>query len=476
MTLSPYLVGIALNVGAVRAALPDHPSAIATLKDDNEVTFDPLGVAAVLHNPRASLSAARLYTQYDHSIFTWPHTMMMGAALIPVKVLVEHLTATFQSIHPAISLCTRDTQTLAVVSNMVFKEFPLDFSKMWVGDVIAYKSSTKPVNDFMIVCMDEELAQDRQHQGPSKATRWLGRRVLDAIMIMNGMILAVGAILGSLYIDIWAITLFCFYLIHCVAGFAISHTPLVVPQKMTIKDDSTVRYAIYQRPAGGTVVFKGRQDTMERWARITWEFKRSFYNDCLHWFWMISGTLSAIASVACMVNMQGFIQLIFLGQLVYASLAEIVATRVARILGGQANASNRTYLVSGNTFRTNGIIRATIEADAQFRLVGLDWVGLKRMPADRIFIDMQDLLLKQINEVQERIEAGNDVDSVPESDPASHPDVMAAFEAFRANRTDDEDPVLVQRIQDETRTALQTWWEKRRKTADGGARNGRPPV
>ncbi|CRG86558.1 hypothetical protein PISL3812_03568 [Talaromyces islandicus] len=475
MTRSRYLAGIALNVGAVRAALPSHRTAIATLKNDHDVTFDPLGVAAVLHNPRASLSAARLYTQYDRNIFIWPHLMMMGATLIPLKVLVEHMTATFQSIHPAISLCTRDTQTLPVVSNMVFKEFPLDFSKMWLADVIAYKSSAKPVNDFMIVCMDELGDDDRQHHGPSKVKIWILCRVLDLIMLLNGAIIGLGAVLGALFVDIWAITLFCFYLIHWATGWLMSVSPRVVPQKMTIKDDSTVRYAIYQRPAGGTVVFKGRQDTMERWARITWEFKRSPHNNILHWLWMITGTFSAIASVACMVNMQGSIQLVFLGQLVYASLAEILATRVARNLGSQTNASNRSCLVPGNKFRTEGITRATIEVDARLRLTGLDWVGLKRMPADQIFIDMQ-ALLKQINDFQERVEAGNATDSELKTVPESHPDVKAAFKAFQDNRTGEEDPGLVQRIQDEAHAALKTWWYNRTKETNGSTRNGRPPV
>ena len=39
------------------------------LKHSNEVSFDPLGVAAVPYNPRANISTARLYTQPDRSIF-----------------------------------------------------------------------------------------------------------------------------------------------------------------------------------------------------------------------------------------------------------------------------------------------------------------------------------------------------------------------------------------------------------------------
>ncbi|OKL59292.1 hypothetical protein UA08_05224 [Talaromyces atroroseus] len=453
-------VGLALNAVAVRAdelPLAKHGPE-ATLNNSTEVTFDPLGVAAVLHNPRASLSAARLYTQYDRRFFIWPHTMMMGATLIPVKVLVEHLTATFQSIHPAITLCTQDTQNLPVVSNMVFKEFPLDFGNMWLGDVIAFKSSSKPANDFMIVCMDSDDDDNRRQSpdGPSKMTQWLGCSALNLISLINGLIIVAGIVLGLLSADLWALTLFFFYGTHWLAGLAVSMTSLVTPQKINIKKDPTPRFAIYQRPAGGTVVFKGRQDTMEAWARSTWEFNRSLKNSILHWFWTITGTLSAICSVACMVNMLGYMQLAFLGLLVYASLAEIVATRITRILQGEAEALDRKFLVENNPFRTTGVIRATVEVDKKFRLSALDWVGLKRMPSDQIFRDMQDLLAR-INEFQAEVEAGREV--VPDRGPRWHEKVNEAFGRFAENRT--EDPVLVARIQEEAKNALEKWWRNR---------------
>ena len=66
----------------------------------NGVTFDPLAVAAILHNPRANTSAAKLYTQHDRDLFRWPHTMMFGGTLIPLKLLVQHLTSRPSSLHP----------------------------------------------------------------------------------------------------------------------------------------------------------------------------------------------------------------------------------------------------------------------------------------------------------------------------------------------------------------------------------------
>ena len=50
----------------------------ADLRGLDSITFDPLGVAAVLNNPRADLSAARLYVQSDRRAFRWPHTTMIG--------------------------------------------------------------------------------------------------------------------------------------------------------------------------------------------------------------------------------------------------------------------------------------------------------------------------------------------------------------------------------------------------------------
>lgn len=461
------------NVASARATgdlpLAQNSKPEAHLKTSTDVTFDPLGVAAVLHNPRASLSAARLYTQYDRRFFIWPHTMMMGASLIPVKVLVEHLTATFQSIHPAITLCTRDTQLLSVVSNMVFKELPLDFGNMWLGDVIAFKASLKPANDFMIVCMDDDdddtglptpasgsiKEKKGKHGGPSKVRRRLGCSALNMISLINGLIIVAGIVLGTLSADIWALTLFFFYGTHWLAGLAISTTSLVVPQKISIKPDPTIRYAIYQRPAGGTVVFKGRQDTMEAWARSTWEFKRTLKTNSLHWFWTFTGTMSAICSVACMVNMIGYMQLAFLALLVYASLAEIVATRITRLLQGEANAIRRTCFVDDNAYRTQGIIRATVEFGPKYRLTGLDWVELKRLPPDQLFKDMQRLLAR-LNEFQEAVEMGREV--VPVDGPKEHEAVKEALRDFREDRR--EDPVLVKRIQREATDALTEWWVK----------------
>lgn len=39
-----------------------------------KISFDPLALLAILHNPRAAASAARLYGQSYLGVFRWPHT------------------------------------------------------------------------------------------------------------------------------------------------------------------------------------------------------------------------------------------------------------------------------------------------------------------------------------------------------------------------------------------------------------------
>jgi hypothetical protein len=151
-------------------------------------------------------------------------------------------------------------------------------------------------------------------------------------------------------------------------------------------------------------------------------------------------------------------QLTFLALLLYASLAEIVATRIARILQGDANANTRSFLVDDNDFRTKAIIRATIEVKPKYRLDGLDWVELKRMPDESIFRDMQRLM-SRFTEFQRAVETGRE--AVPFREPREHDAIEAALREFRVNRS--EDPKLVERIQKEAIEALTEWWKGLKK-------------
>ncbi|CAG8010046.1 unnamed protein product [Penicillium nalgiovense] len=382
-SLSLYFSSLLSIVGLAQAEkFPQSLTDLrAQLKSDGGVTFDPLDVAAVLYNPRVDKSAARLYTQFDRGLFIWPHLTMIGGTLPPMQMLVERLNATMKWIHPSIKLCAQDTTMLPVrsdVSGNVFRQLPLNLSNAWLTDIISFQTSRQPGNDFAVVCVDamypsrdERQKNVRQQLG---TFTWLLRKwTLDSICLVNGTMLMTGMVCGILTADLWAFTLFLLYSIHWLASVLISFTSMVKIHKPDhIKNDPGVRYAVYERDEGGTVIFKGPQRELEEWARSTWEYDRNRGKDFLHWLWTLSGTFSGISSIACMVNMKGALQLAFLAVLVYSSLAEIVATRIARQL--QTRAHGRIYAekVLNNATRTKAIIRATLQISPKCRLRDLN--------------------------------------------------------------------------------------------------------
>lgn len=413
--------------GLAHAAEEKFPAPIADayaeLKVDDGVTFDPLGVAAVLYNPRADRSTARLYTQYDGHLFTWPHMTMIGGTLPPMQMLVERLTAPFKWIHPAIKMCANDTTMLPIrsdVSGNVFRQLPFNLSNTWLSDVIHFEPSSHPGNDFAIVYVDaihrsnskgekgEVLTQDEEIvRSNIGSIRWrAGKWALDFLCLFNGALVLAGMVCGILVADIWAFTLFLLYSCHWGVSVGISLVPMItvhIPPR--INPDSTDRYAVYEREEGGTVIFKGPQSTLETWARSTWEYNPSKVKDSLHWVWIVTGTLSAVASVACMVNMHGTIQLGFLGVLVYATVAEIGATRIARILQTSARGQIPKAFVRNNSSRSKAIIGATIGVAPKCRLAGLDWISMGLLPKMPAFEEMQTLL-KNIGEIIGDIKGG----------------------------------------------------------------------
>ncbi|CEJ54964.1 hypothetical protein PMG11_01250 [Penicillium brasilianum] len=392
-----------------------HPE----LKADNGVTFDPLGVAAVLYNERADRSAARLYTQYDREIFIWPHMTMIGGTLPPMQMLVERLTAPFKWIHPAIKMCAKDTTMLSIRSNIsgnVFRQLPYNLSNTWLSDIVSFEPSKHPGNDFAIVYVDRVHRKPKDDKADGSESddheeeiliqseignlRWqAGRWTLNVLCIINGAMVLTGMVFGILLADLWAFTLFLLYSFHWGASVAISLKKMVTihtPSK--IDPEASDRFAVYEREEGGTVIFKGPQRTLETWARSTWEYKPEWTKDSLHWLWVITGSLCGVASVACMVNMHGKMQLGFLGVLVYASVAEIGATRIARILQTKAQGPISKDAVRGNATRSLAIIRATLAVNPRCRLTGLDWISMGLLPDMLVFEEMQ-LLLADISQI-----------------------------------------------------------------------------
>ncbi|KAK6510871.1 hypothetical protein TWF506_009965 [Arthrobotrys conoides] len=419
-----------------------------SLKDDNDVTFDPLAVAAVLSNPRADRSAARLYLQLDRDDYKWPHTMMIGGTLPPMNTLVAHLSMNVTSIHPAITMCGIDIKLIPVRSDMIFKEFPVNSSNYRLNDLVEFRSSELAGNDFMVINMDDlDSKARRMHKlgmGP-----WPGRISLHLIGLANGLLLLIGVTLSVLTADIWAGTLFLFYALHWLASTFISYTQMIrIDVKGNIVEDPKPRYAVYQRPEGGTVIFKGRKETLERWARETMEFNKTPRINFLHWFWMISGTLAATSSVACMVNMRGYMQLGFLGVLLYSSAAEIIATQISRRLQAASRGDFSHQLVQGNITRTKGIIRATIENPPNCRLKGLNWIALELLPNWPLYEEMLRMLAR-INDLQEENEKNGSVDMEAEVEKAIR---MFLTETTKPG-TDPARIILARRIADETRDA-----------------------
>ncbi|KAJ6602113.1 hypothetical protein B0H10DRAFT_2081423 [Mycena sp. CBHHK59/15] len=385
------------------------------LKHSNEVSFDPLGVAAVLHNPRAETSAARLYTQPDRAIFRWPHTMMIGGVLPPLSVLVAYLTSKFSSIDPAVSMCLKDRINLPVRSTMAFPDIPISLSNAWLRDILAFKPSHYPENDFAVAEVGDSFEQLNLGEPTAFHTHVLTPfptptkprpaplTILDLLDLLCGLLILTGMVFSVLVGDVWARTLFLIYTLHWLAGTIISFNPLIKLQENKIVLDTSTQYAVYQRPEGGTVVFKGRKDTLERWARMTWQFDSRPQNHFLHWFWTITGTLAAVASVACMVNMTAYLQLGFLGVLGYSSSPQ-TASRARGGTAASGKAASPYSIVGENRTRTMGIIRATLTCGLDGRM----WFDLKLLPKDEVFEKML-ALLDQLRTVEDEQRMQTDI-------------------------------------------------------------------
>ena len=382
----------------------------ANLRGSDSITFDPLGVAAVLGNPRADLSAARLYVQSNRQAFRWPHTTMIGGALTPVSTLVAHL-AQYDSIHPAVSMCTSDEKTIDIISDTFIKNLRVNVSNLWLRDVLNFKPSKEPLqtrgdnskfgragNDFAIASVKHVFDHSVVPKAKVKrfSIRWR-KAVINLTGLVTGLLLAVGMVFSVLTGDIWGLVLFFLYLSHWMASTLISFTYLVKPTCPDIRQDNHIKFLVHERPAdiGGAVVFKGTQHELETWARTTLQFRRYVLADALHWFWIATGTLSAISSIACMVNMTGTFQLVFLAVLSYSSLAELWLTQTARYIQRELRESaglGTVAVLTENSSRTEAITRATLGVGTECSLDGLDWVGLKLLPTTPVFSEFQKML------------------------------------------------------------------------------------
>ena len=413
-------ISFSLCATLAEAKYPFSSGPKAMLADDTSVSFDPLGVAAVLGNPRADASAAKLYVQYDRHIFRWPHTSMIGGTLPAIRMLVEYFTSGLpsKSLSPPIKMCAKAITMIPVRSNFVFRELPLDFSNIWLTHFLGFKSGVlNPGNDFMVIYVDSIPKSDAEMDNVAEGNRnglrqdpghgwWImARFTMYFLVSVNGTMILASMLIGILAADIWAFTLFFFYGSYWISSVLIAFLPMVQASTPWIVEDESPRYAAYERPEGGTVIFKGRKDNMEAWARTTWKYEPTWIRTILHWTWMTTGSLAAFASVACMVNMHGYLQLAFLAVLAYSTVAEMVATKVSRLLQIKAKGAVPHALLTENDKRSEGIIRATLAIQPICRLEGFDWIQMGLLPNMPAFSQMQ-ATLAEINAYQREVESG----------------------------------------------------------------------
>ena len=398
--LSLYLSTVVL-VSLTEGALPwdsqiSHPS----LKTTDVVSFDPLSLLAILWNPRASASAARLYMQADKKMFRWPHMMQIGAVLVPVSMFVNHLTSNYHSIHPGADMCAGNIDNLDVKSTIgsvkpgadsLFSKLPVPPGDSLLVNALNFKPSLSPTNDIMVVLVKGLSNEDVSH--PSRK-EWIERKLILCTELVMGLIILCGTIFSALLGDIWAVVLFATYLFYWLASTAISFRQLVIPDpELKIQHDEMIVFAVYGRPTGGLIIFKGTQSTLELWARTKWVFKHNMLNTFVHWNWILTGTAAAFASVACMVNMSGYLQLGFLGMLLYSSAAELWLTILANDLQTAAfHGTLSAKMVTMNDKRYKSIIQATLGLDEDHRLDELRWIDLGLLPPMTVFQAMVSTL------------------------------------------------------------------------------------
>jgi len=398
--LSLYLAIVVLT-NVTEAALPwDSNISHPVLKTADVVSFDPLSLLAILWNPRASASASRLYMQPDKKTFRWPHMMQIGAVLVPVSMFVNHLTRNYHSIHPGVDMCAGNIDNLDVKSTIgsvkpgsdsLFSKLPVPTSDSLLINALNFKPSLSPTNDMMVVHVMELSNED---VSPPSRKWWIGRKLILCTEFVMGLLILCGTVFSALLGDIWAVVLFATYAFHWLASTAISFHQLVIPDpELKIQHDETIVFAIYGRPSGGLIILRGTQSTLERWARTKWVFKHNMLNIFIHWIWMLTGTAAAFASVACMVNMSGYLQLGFLGILLYSSAAELWLTVLANeIQTTTFHGTLSTKRVKMNDKRYKSIIQATLGLDKDHRLDKLRWIDLGLLPPMTVFQAMVSTL------------------------------------------------------------------------------------
>lgn len=375
-----------------------------------EVRFGPLGIAAVLTNTRATSSAARLYMQPDHGNFRWPHMLQIGCALAPISMLVQKLAAeSSDSAHLAVDMCLNNVDELVVTSNMdsSFPRLLVNRSNQWLKGVLSFPASPNPATDIKVVhikTMDGTgvYSNEGTRSSPPLGVR-LGKMSILILEFFMGAIVMACTLVSLLIGDTWGISLFSTYALHWLVCTLISTRRLVEPNKhLSIRPDTEIKYAVYRTPSGAIVILKAPKHILERWARTQWVFNDndSVWAITIHWLWVLTGSAAAFTSLACMVNMCGYLQLAFLCMLGYASVAEILLTTLARALQRdhlESRDVGQTYEVIAKEKWYQSVIKISLGADEECRVSTFDWVGFGLIPKYKVFQAML-LTIEHLNQ------------------------------------------------------------------------------
>jgi hypothetical protein len=100
---------------------------------------------------------------------------------------------------------------------------------------------------------------------------------------------------------------------------------------------------------------------------------------------MSTGSLSAAASVICMVNMAGSLQLAYLGTLILSSFGELLVNRLVRQIQNTAIYYGSSYFIGDSEHWSRSIIRSALETDDKFCLADLPWCGFSLLPDIPVF-------------------------------------------------------------------------------------------
>ena len=118
---------------------------------------------------------------------------------------------------------------------------------------------------------------------------------------------------------------------------------------------------------------------------MEWTFHANTLNNAVYWAWMITGFLSAVASVVCMVNMAGYLQLAYLAALVISSGSEILTTQVARQIQNRHLDYGEPKAITDSQRWSKAVVRSVLAVEDRWPLADLPWIEFGLFPDTPVF-------------------------------------------------------------------------------------------